>query len=117
MACNKSRLIWLRPAGQTVSLPEGESPPPPPRPPDQPTAALVSYPSLGCGNAASRYNMDNINYGYTLFSLVNSGTFFTNVLTELMSLFPGQYIHCGGDEVTATGDTQWMYCPGNRLIS
>jgi hexosaminidase len=24
-----------------------------------------------------------------------------------MSLFPGQYIHCGGDEVVATGDTDW----------
>jgi hexosaminidase len=78
------------------------------------TAALVSYPSLGCGNAdiLSRYDMDNIHYGYTLFSLVNSAAFFTNVLTELMSLFPSQYIHCGGDEVTATGDTQWTtYAP------
>ena len=56
--------------------------------------------------------MDNIHYSYTLFSLANSGTFFTNVLTELMGLFPGQYIHCGGDEVTATGDTQWTsYTP------
>jgi hexosaminidase len=73
------------------------------------SAALVSYPSLGCGNPASVYNMDNINYSYTLFSLAGPGswTFFTNVLTEVMNLFPGQYIHCGGDEVIATGDTQW----------
>ena len=73
------------------------------------SAALVSYPSLGCGNAATRYNMDSINYSYTLFSLAGPGswTFFTNVLGEVMSLFPGQYIHCGGDEVVATGDTQW----------
>jgi hexosaminidase len=73
------------------------------------SAALVSYPSLGCGNPASVYNMDNINYSYTLFSLAGPGswTFFTNVLTEVMNLFPGQYIHCGGDEVVATGDTQW----------
>ena len=76
------------------------------------SAALVSYPSLGCGNAGSKYNMDNINYSYTLFSLANSGTFFTNVLTEVMGLFPGQYIHCGGDEVWATGDRQWTsYTP------
>ncbi len=73
------------------------------------SAAFVSYPELGCGNAASRYNMDNINYAYTLFSLAGPGcwTFFTNVLTEVMDLFPGQYIHCGGDEVIATGDRQW----------
>ena len=73
------------------------------------SAALVSYPSLGCGNAGSVYNMDNINYSYTLFSLAGPGcwTFFTNVLTEVMNLFPSQYIHCGGDEVIATGDTQW----------
>jgi hexosaminidase len=24
-----------------------------------------------------------------------------------MAIFPSQYIHCGGDEVTNTGDTQW----------
>jgi hexosaminidase len=86
------------------------------------SAALVSYPSLGCGNPGSYYNMDNINYSYTLFSLAGSNTvrgtltpnwsFFTNVLTEVMGLFPGQYIHCGGDEVYATGDHQWTtYAP------
>ena len=69
------------------------------------SAALVSYPSLGCGNAGSKYNMEDINYSYTLFSL-NSGTFFTNVLTEVMGLFLGTGIHCGGDEVwsPATGN-------------
>jgi hexosaminidase len=82
------------------------------------SAALYSYPSLGCGNPQSDYNMDNINYSYTLFSLVNSGTFFTNVLTEVMQMFPGQYIHCGGDEVIATGDTQWTtYSPDANQIT
>jgi hexosaminidase len=29
-----------------------------------------------------------------------------------VNLFPGQYIHCGGDEVVSTGDTQWRsYSP------
>lgn len=73
------------------------------------SAALLSYPSLGCGNSGSAYNPDNINYSFTLFSLSGPGcwTFFTNVLTEVMSIFPSQYIHCGGDEVIATGDHQW----------
>ncbi len=74
------------------------------------SAALVSYPSLGCGNPGSSYNMDNISYSRTLFSLAGQGSwaFFTNVLTEVMGLFPSAYIHCGGDEVIATGDTQWV---------
>jgi hexosaminidase len=85
------------------------------------TAALVSYPGLGCGNPndTAHYDMDNIHYGFTLFSLVNSGTFFTNVLTEVMNLFPGPYIHCGGDEVIATGDKQWTNYAGdsNQIIA
>ncbi len=84
------------------------------------SAALVSYPSLGCGNAASVYNMDNISYGFTLFSLAGPGswTFFTNVLTEVMNVFPGKYIHTGGDEVIATGDSQWLsYTPDVNQIA
>src|ERR1017187_399583 len=71
------------------------------------TAGLASYPAYGTGN--SGYNMDNISYGISMYSLAGPGcwTFFTNVLTEVMGLFPSQYIHCGGDEVTATGDTKW----------
>jgi hexosaminidase len=73
------------------------------------TSGLASYPQYGCGNSGSSYNMDSINYGISLYSLAGPGcwSFFTGVLTEVMGLFPGQYIHCGGDEVTATGDRQW----------
>ncbi|MDB6110066.1 MAG: Beta-N-acetylhexosaminidase, partial [Pedosphaera sp.] len=71
------------------------------------TAGLASYPAFGTGN--SGYNMDNISYGISAYSLAGPGcwTFFTNVLSEVMTLFPGQYIHCGGDEVIATGDKKW----------
>src|SRR5208283_6114781 len=91
------------------------------------TAALESYPSLGCGsgstqNPVSDYNPDypNIDYGVDLFSLNGTGswTFFTNVLTTVMGLFPGQYIHCGGDEVVASGDTQWeSYTPDSTKMA
>lgn len=85
------------------------------------SAALISYPSLGCGNPASVYDMDKINYSYTLFSLAGPGswTFFTTVMTEVMNLFPGQYIHTGGDEVIATGDRQWSTYPydANQMIA
>lgn len=75
------------------------------------TAGLAAYPQFGCGNAQSVYHMDypNINYGVDLYSPGSPGTmaFFEEVLSEVMAIFPSQYIHCGGDEVIASGDTQW----------
>jgi len=75
------------------------------------TAALAAYPQFGCGNPQSDYDMDypGIEYGVDLFSPGSPGTmaFFDDVLSEVMAVFPGQYIHCGGDEVIASGDTQW----------
>lgn len=83
------------------------------------SAALWSYPAWGCGNSASSYNMDNISYSKTLFSIANSWpTVFTNILTEVCNIFPSKYIHCGGDEVIATGDTQWTtYAPDANLMT
>jgi hexosaminidase len=80
------------------------------------TAALAAYPQFGAGtgttqNPQSDYDMDypGINYGVDLFSPGSPGTmaFFYDVLSEVMAIFPGQYIHCGGDEVIASGDKQW----------
>jgi hexosaminidase len=75
------------------------------------TAPLAAYPQFGCANPQSDYNMDypHINYGVDLFSPGSPGTmtFFYDVLSEIMAVFPGQYIHCGGDEVIASDDTQW----------
>lgn len=80
------------------------------------TAALAAYPQFGCGNADGLYDMDydDINYAVDLFSPGTPGTlpFLEEVLTEVMGLFPGQYIHCGGDEVVSSGDAQWnSYTP------
>ncbi|EEF63093.1 family 20 glycosylhydrolase [Pedosphaera parvula] len=75
------------------------------------TCALAAYPQFGCGNAASFYNPDypSINYGVDLYSLGTPATlaFLQDVLDEVMGIFPGKYIHCGGDEVVASGDRQW----------
>ena len=73
------------------------------------TAGLASYTNYSCGYTSNRFNMDSISYGRSLYSLARPGswTFFTNILTEIMRLFPSQYIHCGGDEVIATGDSDW----------
>ena len=80
------------------------------------TAGLAAYPQFGSGdgitqNPQSDYHMDypNIDYGVDLYSPGSPGTmaFFEEVLSEVMAIFPSQYIHCGGDEVIASGDTQW----------
>ena len=75
------------------------------------TPGLVAYPQFGCGNNVATYNMDypNINYSVDLYSLGTPGTmaFLQQVLLEVMQIFPSKYIHCGGDEVVASGDTQW----------
>src|ERR1035438_7083023 len=56
-------------------------------------------------------------YDIDLWSLGTPGTmyFLEDVLTETMSIFPGKYIHCGGDEAVAVSgsslvyfDSQWL---------
>jgi hexosaminidase len=81
------------------------------------TPGLGAYPQFGCGNNAIAYVRDypNINYGIDLYSLGSPGTmaFLQEVLTEVMQIFPSQYIHCGGDEVVSSGDTQWNSYPAD----
>jgi hexosaminidase len=62
-------------------------------------AVLAAYPQLGC-------NQDKIYQVQTKWGVSNdvlcpreeTFTFMQDVLTEVMALFPGQYIHIGGDE-------------------
>jgi len=95
------------------------------------TSGLYAYPQFGCGWPQSTYVMDvtssqNVPYRKCLLSLgtdtnsPNSGVpFLQNVLTEVASLFPGPYIHCGGDEVIATGDHDWTNYPidSNQIVA
>lgn len=75
-------------------------------------AGLDSYGQFSCGDAGD-YTMDYYGiqslYGIDLYSLGTPGTmaFLEDTLAETMAIFPGKYIHCGGDEVVASGDTQW----------
>ena len=66
--------------------------------PGHATAAIMAYPSLGSGDAPKGvetgwgvfpqlFNVDDATFG-----------FLEDVLTEVMALFPGSYIHIGGDE-------------------
>jgi hexosaminidase len=70
--------------------------------PGHSTAGLAAYPQFGCDPGP--FNMDVINYHIDVYSPGTEGTFdfLENVLAEVMGLFPGQYIHTGGDEVAST---------------
>jgi len=83
--------------------------------PSHATAALAAYPEFGCGNPGCMYDMDypGINYGVDLLSWGTAATqtFMWDVLDEVTAIFPSYYIHCGGDELLLSGDTQWNTYP------
>ncbi len=70
-------------------------------------AAISAYPALGC-------TVEQVEVAKTWGVFENiycpneeTFTFLENVLTEVMELFPGDYIHIGGDEAPKT---QWKKC-------
>lgn len=65
-------------------------------------AALAAYPELG--HSGKPYAMDqSVPYHPRVYNPANpqTFTFLENVLSEVFKLFPGQYVHIGGDEVPA----------------
>lgn len=72
-------------------------------------AALVAYPELSC--TGGPFEVPN---SWGVFNDVfcagneKTFTFLQDVLTEVMSLFPGKYIHIGGDECPKD---RWEKCP------
>lgn len=77
--------------------------------PGHSVAALAAYPELGCTGeqyeVATWWGVDDrvICPGKEL-----AFTFWEDVLTEVMDLFPSEYIHIGGDECPKTF---WKKCP------
>ncbi len=65
---------------------------------------LAVYPELSC--AGKPYVYDDLCVGKE-----KTFEFLENVLTEVMELFPSEYIHIGGDEATKKG---WTTCPKCR---
>ena len=61
---------------------------------------LAAYPELSCTHQP----------GASDFCVGNEKTFefIENVLTEVMEMFPSEYIHIGGDEA---GKSAWKTCP------
>lgn len=62
---------------------------------------LAAYPQLSC--AGEPYNNADFCVGNE-----ETFTFLENVLTEVLELFPSEYIHIGGDEA---GMAAWKTCP------
>lgn len=76
--------------------------------PGHSSAALVAYPQFACANA--KISMPDKGGVFTgVYCAANEGTFtfIENVLAEVAPLFPGKYIHIGGDEVVKSN---WMAC-------
>ena len=73
-------------------------------------AALYAYPELSCSGIPWRKPDDVVFEFSDPFCAGNEGTFefFENVLSEVMALFPSEYIHIGGDEAKKT---PWETCP------
>lgn len=78
--------------------------------PGHSTAALSAYPQFSCdGGVGDCINCSNVPWSLNVTAYVGgvfcaarpeTFTFLTNVLTEVMGLFPGPFIHIGGDEVS-----------------
>ena len=72
-------------------------------------AALASYPELGCtGGPYEVATTFGIFEDVFCAGKEETFTFFEEVLTEVMALFPGEYIHIGGDECPKV---RWERCP------
>ncbi|QNE41736.1 family 20 glycosylhydrolase [Hymenobacter sp. NBH84] len=77
--------------------------------PGHASAALAAYPELGC--TGGPYHTATF-WGVfdDVYCAGNEATFtfLTDVLDEVAALFPGQYLHIGGDECPKT---RWKVCP------
>ena len=72
-------------------------------------AALLSYPDLSCSGIPWK-KPNNVPFEFSdPFCAGNDKTFefFDNILSEVIDLFPSEYIHIGGDECKKT---PWEHC-------
>jgi hexosaminidase len=72
-------------------------------------AALAAYPQFAC-NAGPFETFSRWGVSDDVYCAGNDETFtfLENILKEVMPLFPGKYIHIGGDECVKT---RWKTCP------
>ncbi|MGD0745292.1 MAG: beta-N-acetylhexosaminidase [Verrucomicrobiota bacterium] len=80
--------------------------------PGHATAALAAYPQFSCTGGPFKVPAEG---GGGVFNPANDGTFnfLDDVLREVFQLFPGKYVHMGGDEVPK--DT-WKHNPDCQAL-
>ena len=77
--------------------------------PGHSSAALMAYPQFSCTGGPFTADLPGgVFNGVYCAGNEESYTFVDDVLTEVFSLFPGPYIHIGGDEVSVDN---WQKCP------
>lgn len=80
--------------------------------PGHSTAALNAYPELSCTGRGHDVNIGaGVHTGVYCAGNEQTFAFLEDVLSEVMELFPGEFIHIGGDEVPKTS---WKACPKCR---
>src|SRR5262249_9480679 len=76
--------------------------------PGHATAALAAYPQYSCtGGPFTPELKGGVFYGVYCAGKDETFTFLEDVLSELIPLFPGKYIHIGGDEAPKDN---WKKC-------
>jgi hexosaminidase len=77
--------------------------------PGHASAAIVAYPELGVTDRPLEAVPADWGVYPTLYNVEdNTFTFLENVLDEVMALFPGEYVHAGGDEAVKD---EWKASP------
>lgn len=83
--------------------------------PGHATAALAAYPELGCtGGPYQVTPYWGIHAEILCPGKPGTVTFLKNVLGEVLDLFPGPYIHTGGDEAPKK---RWRACPDCQTLA
>ena len=78
------------------------------------SAALAAYPQLGCTKKQMEVRGEwGIFKDVACVGSLETREFLYNVLDEVADLFPGPYIHLGGDEVKSA---HWRSCPDCRRL-
>lgn len=76
-------------------------------------AALAAYPALGCtGGPYEVWTRWGVARDVLCVGKEETFTFLQDVLTELMDIFPSEYIHIGGDECPKD---RWKECPACQV--
>ncbi len=71
-------------------------------------AALTAYPEMGCSGGPYEVGESWGVFEDVYCAKDQTFTFIEDILTEVIDVFPGTYIHIGGDEVPKT---RWKNCP------